>query len=35
MLDKIEEDYLKAYPDELPVFEEGFKNALRKLVIPQ
>jgi hypothetical protein len=34
LLDRLEEDYLKAYPDEPPVFEEGFKEALCKLVIP-
>ena len=34
LLDRLEEDYLSAYPDEPPVFDEGFKEALRKLVIP-
>ena len=35
LLDCLEEDYLKAFPDEFPVFAEGFKESLRKLVIPQ
>lgn len=34
-LDRLEEDYLKAYPDEVPVFEEGFKEALWKLIKPK
>ena len=33
LLDKLEEDYLKEYPDENPVFEEGFKEALRDMVM--
>lgn len=33
LLDKLEEDYLKEYPDENPVFEKGFKEALRKMVM--
>lgn len=34
-LDRLEEDYLKAYPGEAPLFDEGFKEALHKLVIPE
>ena len=34
LLDKLETDYLKAYPDESPIFDEGFKETLRKLTIP-
>lgn len=34
-LDRIEADYLEAYPDELPVFEKGFNEALRQLIIPK
>jgi len=33
LLDKLEEDYLKEYPDEKPVFEEGFRESLRNLII--
>ena len=33
LLDKLEEDYLKEYPDESPVFKEGFKEALRDMVM--
>ena len=35
VLDRLEEDYLKAYPDEPPVFDEGFKETLRNLMIPK
>jgi len=33
LLDKLEEDYLKEYPDEKPVFEKGFKESLREMVM--
>lgn len=33
LLDKLEEDYLKEYPDENPVFEKGFKESLREMVM--
>jgi hypothetical protein len=33
VLDRLESDYLRTFPDEPPIFEEGFKEALRKLVI--
>ena len=35
LLDRLEEDYLKAFPDETPIFDEGFKETLLKLVIPK
>ena len=33
LLDKLEEDYLKDHPDEPPIFDEGFSESLRKLLI--
>ncbi|MBQ9525738.1 MAG: hypothetical protein IJR69_11590 [Bacteroidaceae bacterium] len=33
LLDKLEEDYLKSHPDEPPLFDEGFKESLRNLII--
>ena len=35
VLDRLEDDYLKEYPDEPPIVDEGFKAALRKLMIPK
>ena len=35
LLDRLEADYLRAYPDEEPVFEEGFKDALWRLIKPK
>jgi hypothetical protein len=35
LLDALEEDYRRIYPDEAPPFEEGYKEALRKLIIPK
>ena len=33
-LDALEEDYRRIYPNDDPPFEDGFKESLRKLVIP-
>jgi len=35
MLDALEEDYRRIYPDEEPPFDEGYKESLRKLIIPK
>ncbi len=35
LLDCLEEDYLTEFPDEVPIFAKGFKETLRKLVIPK
>ena len=35
LLDRLEADYQRAYPDEPPIFDEGFKETLRKLTIPR
>ena len=35
LLDRLEEDYLTVFPDEAPIFDNGFKEALRELVIPK
>ena len=33
LLDALEEDYRKIYPDDIPPFEDGFEESLRKLII--
>lgn len=35
MLDGLEEDYRRIYPDDDPPFEEGYRESLRKLMIPK
>ena len=35
LLDALEEDYCRIYPDDVPPFEEGYRESLRKLMIPR
>jgi hypothetical protein len=35
LLDALEEDYRRIYPDDDSPFEEGYKESLRKLMIPK
>ena len=35
LLDALEEDYRRIYPDDDPPFEEEYKESLRKLLIPK
>jgi len=35
MLDALEEDYRRIYPDEPSPFETGYREALRQLIIPK
>jgi hypothetical protein len=32
LLDALEEDYRRIYSDDIPPFEEGFEDSLRKLL---
>ena len=32
LLDALEEDYRKIYPNDIPPFEDGFEESLRKLL---
>ena len=34
LLDQLERDYHIIYPDDPPILEEGFEEALRQIVIP-
>ena len=34
MLDALEEDYRRIYPNDDPPFEEGFRQSLRQLILP-
>jgi len=35
LLDALEEDYRRIYSDDVPPFEEGYRESLRKLMIPR
>jgi hypothetical protein len=35
LMDQLEQDYRSIYPEEPPVMEEGFEEALDDLLIPK
>ena len=35
LLDALEEDYRRVYPDDNPPFEDGFEESIRKLMMEE